>query len=56
MRAIVSGLFATALYTLVIATLISMAMPTQARVEAYIEAAHEVTGAVAPEIGTPLAG
>lgn len=40
MRAIVSGIFATALYTLVIATLIGMSMPTQARVEAYIDAAR----------------
>lgn len=39
MRAIVSGVFATVLYTLVIATLIGMSMPTQARVEAYIDAA-----------------
>jgi len=56
MRVIVSGIFASALYTLVIATLLSMAMPTQARVEAYIDAAHEVSSTATPAIGAPLAG
>ena len=46
MRAVISGIFATVLYTLVIATLIGMSLPTQARVEAYIDAAR-VTSSIA---------
>lgn len=56
MRAVISGIIATALYTLVIATLIGMAMPTQARVEAYIDAAHGVTSSIAHPVDAPLAG
>jgi hypothetical protein len=56
MRAMIAGILATALYTLVIATLISMTMPTQARVEAYIDAAHPASTSMAPVVDGLLAG
>lgn len=48
MRAIVAGILAASIYTLAIAALLSMAMPTRGQIEAYIEAARPVAVSVAP--------
>lgn len=57
MRAVISGIIATALYTLVIAILISMTMPTRARVEAYIDTAHAAsTTSMVPVVDVQPAG
>jgi len=56
MRAVISGLIATALYTLVIATLISMTMHTRARVEAYIDTAHSAATSMVPVVDVQRAG
>lgn len=48
MRTIVAGILATAVYALAIGILVSMSMPTQARVEAYIDAARPVAISAAP--------
>ena len=57
MRTIVAAILATAVYALAIGILVSMSMPTQARVQAYIDASRPVAISVAPaQIDALIAG
>jgi hypothetical protein len=58
MRAIVSGIVAAAAYWIVIITFLTMAMPSRAQVEAYIEAAAAAPVPAVSDhaIDQPLAG
>jgi hypothetical protein len=48
MRAIVAGILAASIYTLAIAILLSMAMPSRGQIEAYMDAARPVAVSMAP--------
>ncbi len=58
MRTIVAGILAMAVYAFAIGILVSMAMPTHARVQAYIDASRPVAISAAPvqTIDVRLAG